>query len=205
MSSPPSRPAARPPTYYLMSQVLAPNPATPAPAAPTAERPAQKKCASCDTFRPSKDFHQGSKPASELKTCKHCRARVAERRRERKAEQRGELRDKAGDLAQALLFLADLHPEYRGELDRLATRLQKRTHRTADREAEAVASAIGRHGCHTVSDIVAQTRMLRSDVERVLSAMRASGRARSREITRGGGACELWSLVDAPAGSLVRP
>lgn len=170
----------------------------PSPAPPPA---GLKRCAGCDTPRPLRDFRHGNKPASELKTCAGCRARVAERRRERKEEERGELRARALDLAQALLFLADSHPEYRAELNALAQRIQRRGGGHHDRAAEAVTAAVTRHGCHSVSDIADQTGMTPSDVSRVLGAMRAAGLAETRPVRRGDGSTrELWFLVGGGRG-----
>lgn len=153
-----------------------------------------KRCVGCDALKPLRDFRQGNKPTADLRTCAACRARIAERRRERKEQERGELRARALDLAQALLFLADSHPEYRAELNALVGRVQRRGGRH-DRDVEAVAAAVGRRGCHTVSDIADETRMAASDVERVLAAMRASGQAELRPVRRAGTTRELWFLV----------
>ena len=98
---------------------------TPVPPAPAPQQASMKKCAGCDTLKPLRDFHQGNNPAAQLKTCAGCRARAAERRRERKEEERGELRARPLDLAQALFFLADRHPEYGSELRRLAWRVRR--------------------------------------------------------------------------------
>lgn len=187
-----------------MSQVLAHTPATPAPATPAAERAAPKRCAACDTFKPFKDFRQGNKPTADLKTCAGCRARIAQRRRERREEARSELRNLALDLAQSLIFLADNHPAYREELNRMAQRVQRRSHHAPDREVEAVTAAI-RGRCHTVGDIADEKRMLPSDVTRVLHAMRAAGLVACAEVLRGGRPCELWSLVQkpTPAGDVL--
>lgn len=166
-----------------------------------------KRCAGCDTWKPLADFRQRNKATAGLKTCAGCRARASERRRERKEEQRGELRARALDLAQSLLFLADFHPEYRAELNRLAHRVQRRGGRHHDREAEAVSVAVGRRGCHTLADIADETRMPPSDVSRVLEAMRATGRAETRPVRRADGSThELWFLVEgAPSGADVLP
>jgi hypothetical protein len=187
-----------------MSLELAHTPATPAPAASAAGRAALKNCAACDTFKPLKDFRHANNSAPALKTCAGCRSRIAERRRERKDEERGELRSRALDLAQALFFLADLHPDYRLELDRLASRIQRHGHRRRDSAVEAVTKAIRVHACHTVADIVDETRMPASDVRRVLAAMHACGRVESTTQLRGGAEIEWWDLADG-APSSARP
>lgn len=187
-----------------MSRELARTPATPTPAPPAAGAAARKKCAACDTLKPLKEFRPAAGDG-EVKTCAACRERYAERRRERRDEERGELRSRALDLAQALLFLADLHPDYRPELDRMASRIQKRGRLRGDRGAEAVTLAIKVRGCHTLQDLAYETKMLPSDVSRVLAAMRACGLAEFTTIRRAGGECEWWTLVEAPAPSPVRP
>jgi hypothetical protein len=174
---------------------------TPDHAPPAPAPPGLKRCAGCDTYKPLRDFRQGNKPASELKTCAGCRARASERRRERKEEERGELRARALDLAQALLFLAERHPEYRAELNRLAGRVQRRGgRRTHDRDVAAVTAAMLKPLVQEASDIALEAQLPREDVERILSAMLAAGAVirRLRPVAVPG--LKVWLYSLAPSG-----
>jgi hypothetical protein len=179
---------------------------TPAPAAPITPPAALKRCAGCDALKPLRDFGQGNKPASELKTCAGCRARVAKRRRERKQELRTERERHAEQAVQQLMFALDRIPageeydEWREHVHRAAHRIRKSAKRTPDRDVEAVTSAMRKPLVHEASDIALEAQLPRKDVERILSAMLATGAVTRRPRSAAALGPKVWLYSLSPSG-----
>jgi hypothetical protein len=141
-------------------------------------------------------------------------ARVSERRRERKDEQRTDRERRAEAIVQQLTFALDRIPaggefdEWRSHVHRAVHRIRKSAKRTPDRDAAAVASVMRKPLVQTAEDIAIEAQLPRRDVERILSAMLATGAAirRPRDASARGPKVWLYFLSpEGPASPDVQP
>ena len=113
-------------------------------------------------------------------------ALISERRRERKDSLRTERERHAEAAVQRMIFALDVIPageeydEWRSHVHAAVLRIRKFARRTPDRDLDAVRAAMRKPLVQTAEDIALEAELPRRDVERILSAMLATGAAVSR-------------------------
>jgi hypothetical protein len=140
--------------------------------------------------------------------------RGSERRRERKDELRTGRERQAEQTVQALTFALDRIPageqfdEWRTHVNRAILRIRQSAKRTPDQDAAAVTAAMRKPLVQKASDIALEAQLPRKDVERILSAMLATGAAtrRPRDPASRGPKVWLYSLsLEGPTTGGVLP
>lgn len=110
-------------------------------------------------------------------------AEISERRRERKDSLRTERERHAERAVQQMIFALDRIPEgeaydeWRSHVHAAVTRIRRSAKRTPDRDLDAVKAAMGKPLVQTAEDIAEEAGLPRKDVEKILSAMVATGAA----------------------------